>query len=105
MVIFANEYHRQIPQHSHIKCFMQHTLPCSAIAKIAKHHIFSTTVTLSKSQTCAGTYLCAYNTMTAKEIFFKAKKVHTATFTLAATGSFTVQLSHTAYSRYTFCNS
>src|SRR5688572_18100611 len=101
MVILADENHGKIPEHSHIKGLVQHTLAGSAVAKEAKHHIIGTPVFFSKCQSAACTYLCTHNTMTSKKVLFYTKKVHTSTLSLAAAGCFSIELSHASLWRNT----
>ena len=83
---------------------MQHTLPCSAITKKHNGYVTGTPVFFCKCQTCSGAYLCTYYTMTTKKTNINTKKVHTSTFTLAASGGFAIKLSHTRIRSYPFCD-
>ena len=69
---------------------MQHTLPCSAIAKKAKRHIICPFIFFSKGQSCTGTYLGTYNAMSTKKPVFETEKVHTAPFSFGTTGGFSI---------------
>src|SRR5215212_4781313 len=50
-----------------------------------------------------GSYLGAYNAMTAKEINIFSEKVHASAFTLGSAGSFPIQFRHTCLGADTFC--
>src|SRR6478672_11637287 len=104
IVVLANEYHRQFPQHSQVEGFMQHTLAGSSITKISQYHIVSTTVLFCEGQPGACTDLGAYDTMSPVKILFLTKKVHASTFTLRTSCGFAIQFSHTGIYRYPFSN-
>jgi hypothetical protein len=87
----------KIPQHRHIKGFVQHTLAGSAIAKKANATFLVPLYFSAKAKPGTGSYLGTNNTVPAKKANIYTKKVHTAAFTFTATGSFTVQFSHTRF--------
>src|ERR1035437_8391370 len=82
---------------------MQHPLPCSSISKHADHHISSSFIMLCKSKPRPCSYLCTYNTMSSKELFFHSKKVHASAISFAAPGSLSKKLSHAAFYTYALC--
>ena len=105
VVIFTNENDWQLPQHGHVECFVQHTLPCCAIAKESQHHIVCAFVLLCKGKPCTCAYLRTHYSVSAKEIFVNTKKVHAAAFAFGAACGFAIQFGHTFVGSHTFCQS
>src|SRR5690349_3648083 len=83
---------------------MQYALAGSSISKEAEHHIISILVFFCKCQSCSGTDLCTYNSVTTKEVNILSKEVHTSSLSFGTTCGFTIEFCHTAIYRYTFCN-
>ena len=61
---------------------MQHSLAGGTISEKAQNGIFGTEIFLRKSQSGAGTYLGAHDTVTAEEVLLQSEEMHTAPFPL-----------------------
>src|SRR5664279_325680 len=60
-----------------------------------RYSIIGALIFFSESKTCASSYLCTYNSVTAKKFDIHAEKVHASPLSFCRASRFAVQFSHT----------
>src|SRR5690606_10124572 len=99
-VVLAHENNRELPQHRHVKGFVECALPDSAVAHITYADAVEPVIFVGECNARTEGNLAAYDTMPAHEFVLFTEEVHGATLSFGASGSFAEQLGHGSVGRY-----